>query len=122
MARTDFAPKPTPEYAAGCKRHKSKLSARHRRLFWAFGISEADYDFMFAYQGGACGICRTPQSDLSKALAVDHCHKTGRIRGLLCGNCNTALGLMKDSRATLARASRWLMDDKDLAEEHGSPE
>lgn len=66
------------------------------------GISLAEYRRMEAEQGGKCAVCRQPETarykvrglDKVKSLAVDHCHDTGRIRGLLCANCNTALGLL----------------------------
>ena len=79
-----------------------------------FGITPEFYDFMLEYQGHSCGICRKPAAELSRRLAVDHCHATGRVRGLLCGNCNTALGMFKDSRESLRRAERWIMTDEEL--------
>lgn len=63
------------------------------RLF--YGISHDDYDALLEYQKGCCAICRRHQSEFSRQLAVDHNHNTGRIRGLLCGYCNTALGQLE---------------------------
>lgn len=55
-------------------------------------------------QGGACAICRAvPQS-----LCVDHCHKTGAVRGLLCAHCNRALGFLRDNPESCARAVEYL--------------
>ena len=54
-------------------------------------------------QGGKCAICET-QCATERELAVDHCHKTGKIRGLLCMRCNTALGAFKDDPLLLERA------------------
>jgi hypothetical protein len=79
-----------------------------------YGMTGDDYAFMYEYQQGQCGICKTPQSELKRALAVDHCHETGRVRGLLCSNCNTALGLLKDRQDLLERAARWLMTEEEL--------
>jgi hypothetical protein len=61
-----------------------------------FGISIAEYDSMLAAQGERCGICQRHQSELSRRLAVDHNHSTGRVRGLLCNACNTSLGKLRE--------------------------
>lgn len=58
----------------------------------AFGITLADYERMLLEQNGACQLCRWVPKPGNRRLAVDHDHKTGRIRGLLCGLCNKALG------------------------------
>lgn len=73
------------------------------------GVSQEDYMQMHAAQDGRCGICKKRlRSRRCKAFAVDHCHTTGRIRGLLCSNCNTALGLLKDDPAVMLRAAEWV--------------
>jgi hypothetical protein len=76
--------------------------ARDRNLRQNYGITAEDYDRMFAQQGGVCAICKQPETKIDprsktgaiKHLHVDHDHKTGDVRALLCNNCNTALGLM----------------------------
>ena len=73
---------------------KRKASNREYHLKQTYGISLADYDAMLYNQGGVCLICR--QSPDKMRLAVDHDHKTGKIRGLLCSNCNIALGAVND--------------------------
>lgn len=108
-------------YKKNCRARKSPFSQKHRTLMAKYGISEEDYNFMLAFQNNACGICRTPQSELKRAMSVDHCHKTGRIRGLLCSSCNTSIGLLKDSRELMHRASRWVMTDAELEAESGAP-
>lgn len=78
----------------------------HSRLN-RYGITPDDYHRAFRAQGGACAICRTPaENDI--ALHVDHCHRTGDVRGLLCQPCNHGIGLLKDSPTTLRRALRYL--------------
>lgn len=62
---------------------------RDTKLKRMYGIGSDDYDEMYVSQGGRCKICGTHQSDLKKALHVDHCHDTGKVRGLLCQRCNT---------------------------------
>lgn len=76
-----------------------------------YGITIDDYNDMFLQQSGCCKICTTHQSKLLKALSVDHCHKTGKIRGLLCGRCNMALGQFKDSFELCLKASKYLLEN-----------
>lgn len=59
-------------------------------------ITKEDYNLMYHLQDGKCKICSRHQSKLKKSLSIDHCHKTGKIRGLLCHNCNAAIGLLKE--------------------------
>ena len=76
---------------------KHKESNRNSHLMRKFGITVSQYDRMLTDQEGRCAICKDPQAQLARNLAVDHCHDTGKIRGLLCLPCNTAIGLLKDS-------------------------
>ncbi len=72
------------------------------------GVTQDQYLSMFTKQKGQCGICRKRlYSKRYKAFAVDHDHQTGHIRGLLCTNCNTGLGLFKDDPVALQRAIEW---------------
>lgn len=81
---------------------------KHRNLRFEHGISLEQYNELFSSQNGLCKGCYRHQSSLKMAFAVDHNHKTGKIRGLLCGPCNTALGLLKDSPETLQRLIDYL--------------
>lgn len=78
------------------------------------GMTVQQYNTMLANQNGVCAICKKPESVISphtqvlKKLAVDHCHKTGKIRGLLCDKCNRMLGCAKDDRAILHNAIEYL--------------
>jgi hypothetical protein len=80
------------------------LDAKLRRQY---GISLEERDALLLGQGGVCAICLrgTPTSI---GWVVDHCHKAGNVRGILCANCNTALGMVKDNPATLAAAITYL--------------
>jgi hypothetical protein len=78
-----------------------------------FGISIEQYQEMFDAQGGVCSICGKPETAKSnrgelKMLAVDHDHKTGKIRGLLCQKCNNGIGHFEDNGNLLLRAIRYL--------------
>ncbi|API52857.1 hypothetical protein BMW22_15640 [Rhizobium leguminosarum] len=77
-------------------KRKNPEKFRDSQLRTNFGISSRKYDEMLAEQGEKCAACRTPQPQLKRRLAVDHCHSSGQVRGLLCSNCNTALGLTRD--------------------------
>lgn len=71
-----------------------------------FGITWEEYEKMFEEQEGVCALCKGSEKD--RMLSVDHCHVTGRVRGLLCGNCNRALGLLKDNKEVLIKAVEYV--------------
>ena len=73
-----------------------------------YGITVEQYNQMFQDQLGCCAICKIHQSELKRKLNVDHDHITGRVRGLLCTQCNRGIGLLKDSSVLLAIASEYL--------------
>jgi hypothetical protein len=69
-----------------------------------YGIGQSDYEEMFAKQGGKCAICRTDKKlKGQKFLHVDHCHSTGRVRGLLCGRCNWSIERFEKFAAEMAK-------------------
>jgi len=78
------------------------------RLQREYNITLAEYDKMLEAQGGGCWICGKTPEENGMRLAVDHNHKTGRVRGILCSFCNTALGKFDDSVGLLARAIEYL--------------
>jgi hypothetical protein len=84
-----------------------KRSQRGRTLKYRQGIGNDQYDLMFKECGGLCQICGETEK-VRKYLVVDHCHETGKIRGLLCHPCNVSLGLMKDNTNTMRRAIEYL--------------
>jgi hypothetical protein len=79
-----------------------------------FGMSLAEFERMHAAQDGLCAICRKPETARrrdgggARGLAVDHCHTSGKVRGLLCTGCNAVLGQAKDNIETLEAAIRYL--------------
>ena len=73
-----------------------------------FGLTPEQYDTMFEDQKGCCAICGRPQSELKRALAVDHDRKTDRIRGLLCGPCNMSLGGFDHNSERLEKAAAYV--------------
>lgn len=86
------------------KEHSLTYS-REYSLKRKFNLSQEEYDTMLREQGGVCAICK---KECSKALAVDHDHQTGLVRGLLCNPCNRGIGYLKDSVAILESASDYL--------------
>ena len=90
-----------------------KINARRSRhnthLKQAYGITIDDYDKLFAAQGGKCKICKGGTT--KNFLAVDHNHKNGKVRGLLCGSCNGGLARFRDDIARLRAAVRYMKDD-----------
>lgn len=81
---------------------------RNYQLKWSHGVTIVQYNEILERQGGVCAICRGPQAAPHKFLCVDHCHTTGKIRGLLCSPCNKSLGLLKDDPEILLAAARYL--------------
>ena len=78
------------------KTNKGKVSRTREsknRVFKLYGITVEQYGQMFEKQNGLCKICGEP--GISRRLAVDHCHKTGKVRGLLCWKCNMCLGIFE---------------------------
>lgn len=88
-------------------RNRLGLSGREYRLRRVFGISLEEYEKLAVAQGNACAICRNPPKS-RKNLDVDHDHKTGKVRGLLCNLCNMGLGSFRDDRNLLHSAIAYL--------------
>jgi len=86
------------------------LAARRIALKVSYGITPEDYARMFKAQRGRCAICRSKDSGQrsKRHLCVDHDHKTGKVRGLLCHRCNRGLGLLNDSLNCLGKATEYL--------------
>ncbi len=100
--------------------HKSKKEGRYvssynflldrrNKLKKNFGMTLEDYDKMFKKQKGLCAICDKPQNTFNtKNLYIDHDHKTGKVRGLLCHKCNNGLGFLDDDIKLLKRSIQYL--------------
>ncbi len=99
---------------------KNRRWKREDRFRRRYGITIQDYERIHDEQGGVCRICGNPEkiTDLrlekigrrTRRLAVDHDHRTGEIRGLLCYNCNTGLGLFRDDPFVLKAAIKYLVE------------
>lgn len=91
------------------KNNPTTSNESYKRLY---GITEEDYLRMLKEQNEVCKICLKPETakakDKVKRLSVDHCHTTGKVRGLLCNKCNTTLGKYEDSIETFERFVEYL--------------
>jgi len=72
-----------------------------------YGLSEKHFRLLLISQDYECAICGTPDRN----LVVDHNHETGKVRGLLCGSCNTGIGMLQDSVEIIRRAEGYLIHD-----------
>lgn len=95
------------------KRWLEEGGIKDRHYQGKYGITLAQYNDMLAAQGGVCALCRRDPK-LKKRFSVDHDHMTGRIRGLLCMRCNTAIGHLLDEPGRALAAAAYL-------ERHASP-
>lgn len=75
---------------------------------WQYGKTREWYEEKLAEQNGACAICGTTDTYPHTRLSIDHCHKTGEVRGLLCHYCNIGIGGLKDNQDRLISAVLYL--------------
>lgn len=78
-----------------------------RRNLETYNMSAADYAALFQSQGGLCAICRK-EDHVRRRLSVDHCHETGRVRGLLCDACNKVIGMAEEDAGRLRSAAAYV--------------
>lgn len=89
------------------KENREAILARNtaRKLMKKYGLTVEQWNAMYEAQDGRCAICkRVPK----RKLNVDHCHDSGRVRGLLCGDCNRALGLFRESAEVISTAALYV--------------
>lgn len=98
--------KRTKDWVANNKEH-IKRGKRNRDLKRLYGIDTEQYNKMLQEQDHKCLICGAEHTE-EKYLHVDHCHTTGKVRGLLCGKCNTGLGLFNEDENLFDKATRYL--------------
>ena len=97
----------SPAYKHG--RSRTKEYELEYQMQKSYGIGIKEYDEILNGQNGVCAICSSPPpNNYKKRLNVDHCHTTGKIRGLLCDACNRALGLFKDNQDIMNKAISYL--------------
>ena len=92
---------------------KAHLSQRQRNLKCKFGVDLQWYEEQFKKQNYSCAICETKTNKTVGErqfwnFSVDHCHDSGKVRGILCNNCNRALGLFQDNPELLTKAAHYV--------------
>lgn len=94
------------------KNHPNKSLLYRKGNLSKFGLSLEDFDKIYKSQNGCCKICKIPEADLTSPskLCVDHDHKTGKVRGLLCPICNHGLGNFRDNIEIIKEAIKYLQD------------
>lgn len=103
--------KPLTEYYKNTTsfRRECKHCVKEKRLIDKFGVDYEWYKRKLNNQNSVCDICKTKlDSNTYDKLAVDHCHSTGKLRGLLCTQCNTSLGLLKENTETINNMLKYL--------------
>jgi hypothetical protein len=92
-----------PDEFVGYVTRNERQIARGHRNAPKYGLTRAEWVSLYEAQGRSCAICRKDRD-----LVIDHDHETGEVRGLLCSPCNTAIGLLSDSKSRLANAIVYL--------------
>jgi hypothetical protein len=87
---------------------ENKNAIKNWKLKDKYGISLLDRENILVQQNGCCAICKIREANLTKSLAVDHCHKTLKVRGLLCDKCNVGIGYFNDNVELLEKAKLYL--------------
>lgn len=102
----------TCDYVVEKKRLKGNTKAhKQKNLLKCFGITVEDFNNQLDYQNDVCSVCGDPNP-----ISVDHCHSSGKIRGILCRSCNTMLGMAKDNPNTLLSGIKYLADPQVIIE------
>lgn len=105
----------SPERSAAKSRRsymRNKDNQRNHTLKHLFGITLADYNRMLKEQNFVCAVCEKTVEQNKKALSVDHCHVTGKVRALLCTTCNLGMGVFNDNIELLQKAIEYLQKHK----------
>lgn len=95
------------EYANAYKANNPD-SLKNSALKSKYGITLEEYNGLFEKQQGSCACCGKHQMQLNKMLCVDHCHMTGKVRGLLCHKCNSGIGMLGDCLEAVEKVYNYL--------------
>ncbi len=90
------------------KLKKYRIDHRYAVIKHKYGITRLEVDALLASQRFQCAICQNP---IGLSSAFDHCHKSGKVRGILCRQCNSGLGMFRDDPIVLDSATRYLKGD-----------
>jgi hypothetical protein len=104
----------TPERKAAMAEYyrNNKDKAVNRQMMANYGITLSEYNELLDKQKGLCYICESHHTSQTRRLHIDHCHNSGKIRSLLCVNCNTALGLLKEDSNRVKKMIEYIEEHK----------
>ncbi len=91
------------------RNEKRKLNGRRKDILKKFNLTPEEYDKRLSEQNNSCEICGDHKSKFKQSFPVDHCHETGKIRGIICCNCNRLLGAAKDNIEILQKSIEYLI-------------
>lgn len=99
------------------KKFRNKLEYRRNCNYLKYGINLYQYEELLKSQNNVCAICKNPETMTKKTgilqnLSVDHCHKTGKVRGLLCSKCNTGIGYFREDIKIFENAIEYIQNKK----------
>lgn len=90
---------------------KHRKVNKNQKLVYQYGITFEEYLGILEEQGYQCAICEQDLKVYGKGTHLDHCHDTEKVRGILCRNCNTGLGMFKDNASLLNKAIEYLREN-----------
>ncbi len=95
------------------QKHKERIIQQTRTYYLGkmYDLTPKEKKVLYASQYGKCAICERDYSE--SELVVDHCHKTGKVRGLLCNPCNLAIGFLQDRPTMLYKAARYIINHQE---------
>jgi len=94
------------KFCANFHRNKNYHKAYLRKI--KYDLSQEDYDLKLKEQNYSCAICDIHKDDYSKEFSVDHCHKTGKVRSLLCTQCNSGIGFFRENITLMKKAIQYI--------------
>lgn len=111
-----------PSMCKACRKELDRLDRlrfpekyRTQEVYSRYALTPEQFQWLAAQQKGVCGICQGQRAKVRSRLNVDHSHRTGKVRGLLCSSCNSLLGYANDSSQFLLKAIRYLHKSKLLS-------
>jgi recombination endonuclease VII len=98
-----------------CSAECTRTAKSLREAFRRYGITMQEYRAVWVRQGGVCAICKQPErTERNHLLTIDHDHVMGHVRGLLCSQCNRAIGLLQDDPKVIEAAARYVRENRQM--------
>jgi len=97
-------------YYENAEKYRERMRKDSRKYFLVsrYGITEEEYNQLLVNQNFSCAICKSHINEFKRKLSVDHNHETGKVRGLLCNNCNAGIGYLEEDVDSLRQAIEYL--------------